>query len=130
MKRRGFTLIEIAVAMVVLAVLTTLCLNFFAAVNGRQKEQRAELAATQEAASAMERLAATAWDDLAKKNSEQFALSPQARKALPEGRMDVKIGEAVGTPPARRIGVTVFWRPQLGEPERKAQLIAWRYKLP
>ncbi len=123
-------MLEIFVAVLALGTLTTLCLEFFAALNGQRKEQYAELAATQEAANLMERLAGVAWDDLPKQKSEKFALSPQARKALPEPRVDLRVSEALGTPPARQIGVTVFWRPQPGEPERKAHLVAWRYKQP
>ena len=76
----------------------------------------------------MERLAAVAWDDLPKQTGGKFELSPQARKMLPVGRVDVKVAEATGTPQARRIAVVVCWRPLPGGPERKARVVAWRYK--
>ena len=107
MKRRAFTLIEVFMAIMLLGALTALCLKFFAGVTGQQKEQNAELAATQEAANVMERLAAVAWDDLPKQTGGKFELSPQTRKMLPEPRVDVKVDEATGTPPARRIAVVV-----------------------
>ena len=128
MKHRGFTLIEVFMALILLGALTALCLEFFAGVTGQQKEQNAELAATQEAANVMERLAAVAWDDLPKQTGEKLPLSPQARKMLPEPRIEVKVDEATGSPPARRIAVAVCWRPLPGGPERKARVVAWRYK--
>jgi prepilin-type N-terminal cleavage/methylation domain-containing protein len=128
MKHRGFTLFEVSVAIILLGVLTALCLQFFSGVTGQQKDQNAELTATEEAANLMERLAAVAWDDLSKQTGEKFQLSPQALKMLPEPRVEVKVDEATGTPPARRIAVAVAWRPLPGGPERKARVVAWRYK--
>jgi hypothetical protein len=40
----------------------------------------------------------------------------------------VKIDEAQGEPTARRIAVAIYWRPLPGGPERKARVVAWRYK--
>lgn len=130
MKRAAFTMIEIMVAVLLLGTLTAVCLRFFAGVNGQRREQFAQLAATQEAANVMERLAAAAWDDLPKRSGQRFALSPQARKSLPEGRVEVEVLDVTGPPPARRVIATVLWRPLPGEPERKARVAAWRYKEP
>jgi prepilin-type N-terminal cleavage/methylation domain-containing protein len=130
MKRRGFTLFEVTVAIMLLGTLAALCLQLFAGVNSQQKDQNAELAATQEAANVMERLAAVAWDDLSKQSGGKFELSPQARKLLPEGKVEVKVDDAKGTPAARRIAVAICWRPLPGGPERKAGAVAWRYKQP
>jgi prepilin-type N-terminal cleavage/methylation domain-containing protein len=139
MKRRGFTIFEVTVAIVLLSALTALCLEFFAGVTGQQKDQNAELAATQEAANVMERLAAVAWDDLSKQPGGRFELSPQARKMLPDGRVEVNVSGTLRVPLeggtrsvpdtiARRVAVAVCWRPLPGGPERKARVVAWRYK--
>jgi type II secretory pathway pseudopilin PulG len=130
MKRRAFTIVEILLAMLLLGTLTALCLQFFAGVTAQRREQSADLAATQEAANIMERLAGFAWDNLPKQSGGQFPLSAQARKVLPDARAEVKVYDVSGPPPARRIAATVFWRPQAGEPERKARVVAWRYKQP
>jgi prepilin-type N-terminal cleavage/methylation domain-containing protein len=130
MKRRAFTIVEILVALLLLGTLTAVCLQFFAGVIAQRREQSAELSAAEEAANIMERLAAVAWDDLPKQSGEQFSLSAQLKKVLPEGRVEVKVNDVTGPPPARRIAATVFWRPQPGEPERKARVVAWRCKQP
>jgi prepilin-type N-terminal cleavage/methylation domain-containing protein len=146
MKRLGFTLLELIASMLVLSVLTTVCLKFFAAGASQQKEQYACLAATEEAANVMEYLAATGWDDLPQQSGEKLTLSPQAKKLLPQGRIEVNVSGTLrvppsnGTPPAsgypvpdtlaRRVVTTVFWRPMPNEPERKARVVAWRYKQP
>ena len=99
MKRRGFTLVEILVALLLLGTLTTVCLQFFVGVNGQWREQVAPLAAAEEAANVMERLAAVAWDDLSTQSGDKYSLSTQARKQLPEGRVEVKVSGTLRVPP-------------------------------
>jgi prepilin-type N-terminal cleavage/methylation domain-containing protein len=141
MKRTGFTLLELLAAMLVLSVLTSVCLRFFAVGTSQQKEQYACLAATEEAANVMERLAATGWDDLPQQSGEKFSLSPQAQKLLPQGRIEVNVSGTLRVPLeggtrsvpdtlARRLVATVLWRPVPNEPERKARVVAWRSKQP
>ena len=140
MKRLGFTLWEVSVALLLLGVLTTLCLGFYSAVNGQGRDQYAQLAAAEEAANVMERLAAVAWDDLPKQNGEKYELSPQARRALPEPRVEFNVSGTLRVPTnsgtrsvpdtlARRLAVTIFWRPQADGSEHKTRLVTWRYKL-
>ena len=130
MKRRGFTLLETTVALLVLAALTTLCLQFFAAASDQRRQVFAQLAATQEAANLLERAEALAWNDLTTENAAKLQLSPQARQTLPEGRVEMLVDGPSGTPPAKRVAVAVRWRPLPGEPEREVRLVAWRYKEP
>ena len=130
MKRRGFTLLEVSVALLVLAVLTTICLQFFAAANDQRRQVFAHLTATQEAANLLERAEAVGWDELTFRNAARLKLSDQARQTLPDPRVEMLVDESSGTPPARRVVVAVHWRPQPGEPEREVRLVAWRYKNP
>lgn len=129
MKRRGFTLMEAALALFLLTALTTLCLQFFSAANDQRRQVFAELTATEEAANLLERVDALEWRDLTPPKAAEFQLSDPARQALPEARAEVLVGEPSGTPPARRVTVAVCWRPQPGEPEREVHLVAWRYKI-
>ncbi len=130
MKRFGFTIWEVLIACLVLTALTTICLQFFAAANDQWRLVFEQVAATQEAANLMERVRAAAWDNLNSQTAATLNLSPQAKKTLPEGRMEVKIDAPSGTPSARRVTVVVHWRPQPGTPEHEVRLTAWRYKNP
>jgi type II secretory pathway pseudopilin PulG len=130
MKRNGFTIFEAIVSLVVLAALTTLCLQFFAAAGDQRRQVFAQLAATQEAANLLERAQALEWNDLTTENAAKFQLSDQARQTLPEGRVEMLVDGPSGTPPARRVAVAVRWRPLPGEPERQVRFVAWRYKEP
>ena len=93
MNRRGFTILEILVAMLLLGTLTAICLQFFAGVNGQRKEQYCRsLPPTEEAANVMERLAAVAWDDLPKQRGREVSpCPPQAERQLPEPRIEVEV---------------------------------------
>ena len=130
MKRRGFTLWETFVALLVLAALTTLCLQFFAAASDQRRQVFAQLTATQEAANLLERVEALGWNELTTASAAKLQLSAQARQTLPEGRVEMLVDGPSGTPPAKRVAASVRWRPQPGEPEREVRLVAWRYKQP
>jgi type II secretory pathway component PulJ len=130
MKRRGFTLWEAFLALLMLTALTTLCLQFFTATCDQRRQVFAHLTATQEAANLLERVEALEWNDLTTPNAAKLQLSAQARKTLPDPRAEMLVGEPSGAPPAKRVTVAVRWRPQPGEPEREVRLVAWRYKNP
>ncbi len=130
MKRRGFTLWETLVALLVLSALTTLCLQFFAAVSDQRRQVFTQLTATQEAANLLERVEALGWNELTTANAAKLQLSAQARQTLPDGSDEMLVDEPAGTPPAKRVAASVRWRPQPGEPEQEVRLVAWRYKKP
>ena len=117
-------------ALLVLGVLTTLCLQFFAAVSDQRRQVFAQLTATQEAANLLERVEALGWNELTTASAAKLQLSAQARQTLPEGRARCSSTSLTGTPPAKRVAASVRWRPQPGEPEREVRLVAWRYKNP
>jgi type II secretory pathway pseudopilin PulG len=130
MKRNGFMLLETLVALLVLGVLTSLCLQFHAAASDQRRQVFAQLAATQEAANLLERVEALEWNELTPARAARFELSAQARQALPEPRVEMLVDEPAGTPPARRVAIAVHWRAEPGEPECAVRLVAWRYKTP
>ena len=130
MKRNGFTLLEVSVALFVLAALTTLCLQFFAAASDQRRQVFAHLTATQEAANLLERVEALGWNELTAANAAKLQLSTQARQTLPDPRVELLVDGPSGTPPAKRVAASIYWRPLPGEPEREVRLVAWRYRNP
>src|SRR5208282_3079037 len=88
-KRRGFTLLEVSVSMLMLAALTTICLHFFAAASDQRQQVFAHLAATQEAANLLERVEALGWNELATARPAKVQISLPAQHALPEGRAEM-----------------------------------------
>jgi hypothetical protein len=128
MTRKGSMLVEVSAAMMMLAVLTTVCLEFFSAVSEQRRQLFTQLTATQEAANLLERTEAWGWEELSSEAAAKLQLSDQARKTLPEGRFEMLVEGPSGDPPAKRVLVSVCWRPLPGGPERKVKLATWRHK--
>jgi hypothetical protein len=121
-------LVEASAAMLMLAVLTTVCLQFMWAVSDQRRQLFAHLTASQEAANLMERLSALKWDELTGDAAGKLQLSAEARKSLPEAHCELLVEGPSGDPPAKRIVVNVYWPSQPGGPEHRVRLTAWRYK--
>jgi len=128
-KQRGFTLIEALVSCLLLAVLTTLCLELVGASMAQRKAAALREIALQEAASAMERVAATRWEDLTPAVLGKIALSREGAAALPDGVVTVQLQPSEETPLAKQITVEVRWAPARGKPALRVRLVAFRYSV-
>ena len=126
--RRGFTLLELSVAMIILAALMSLSLKWVAATGGQRREARWRQAALGEAANVMERLAGQSWEELTAQQAAKVTLSDEARQALPDGTVAAQVAQPAGDPEAKEIAVTVRWRPRAGTPETQVRLVAWKFR--
>jgi Tfp pilus assembly protein PilV len=125
--RRGFSLLESFAAMVLLAAMLTVSLQFLRALADHRRAVRQREAAVQETANVMERLCAQRWHDLTAETGKQVQLSPQASRVLPGGVLKVEITPSNEKPECKRISVVVSWQDVPGRPNRPARLVAWRY---
>lgn len=130
MLRRGFTILELSVATIILAALMSVCVKWMAATAGQARETRWRQTAVREADNLMERLAALAWDELSPERAASLSLSEEARRTLPGGASAVQVTPVPGPPEARQITVAVRWRPRLEMPEAEVRLVAWKYRKP
>jgi len=126
--RRGFTILELSVAMIILGALMTLCVKWVGASGAQQREVRWREAALAEAANVMERLAAQKWDELSPERVAKVAISEETRQRLPDGSLAVQVTQSAGEPVAKEIAVTVRWRPRTGVPDAQVRLVAWRFR--
>jgi type II secretory pathway pseudopilin PulG len=130
-RRRGLSILELTVAMIILGTLMGLCLKWVAATGGQQREAQWRALAVREAANTMERLAAQSWEDLSADRAAKLALSEEARQSLPEGDLAVQVTPAAGAagdPESKEIAVTVRWRPRPETPEARVRLVAWKFR--
>jgi prepilin-type N-terminal cleavage/methylation domain-containing protein len=145
MKRRGFSIIEMIIAGTILAVLMTISLQMMAVSTRQRQAAQDRLAANQEAANAMERLAALPWERLTPEGVAGVKLpedappegdrpaagaASQSPRALPGATLDVAIADAppeADALPARRVTVAIEWLDRGGSRAR-TELVAWRYK--
>jgi len=130
-KPRGMSIVEVLVAGVILAAMMALALQVFAATAAQRRAARDRLIATQEAANAMERLAAMPWETLTEDGTAGVELSDSARRVLREAQLEIEITEVSGEanqPAAKRVTVIVSWQDRGGRPRVQTRLVAWRYR--
>ncbi|MBW3598264.1 MAG: type II secretion system GspH family protein [Planctomycetes bacterium] len=132
MRRRGVTILELTVAIILAGVLLAGVGQLLTVVAAQQREGERRAAAMHEAANQMERLAARPWSELTSESAADLQLSEEAAEALPEGMLSVMVnevesGEDADAIPGRRIEVAVSWRNSAGRQVEPVRLVAWRF---
>ena len=129
--RRGFSMIEIAVAGSVLAVLMIVVMQLIGTTTAQRQATADRRMAAREAANLMERLFASSWEDLAAEKIPNVRLSDDLRRMLSESRLNIEIAErndhANDDPHGKRILVEISWLHRPGQPRRSVRLVALRY---
>jgi prepilin-type N-terminal cleavage/methylation domain-containing protein len=129
-KRPAFTILELTVAMAVLAVIGVVAMKFSIAVGRRSADARQHQAAIVEAGNVMERLAVRPWEQLTPDALRDVSLSDEARQAVPGAVLKVEVQQQPQEPGAKRLAVEIRWPDDSGQPVLKARLVAWRYRMP
>jgi len=124
-RRRGLTLVEVAGAMMVIAAALTLLSTTLAVTAAQRRVMSHRQLATQEAANAIERLAAVKFDKLNQQAASALTLSAAAQR-LPGSELTVTISPAdAGGISGKQIASVVSWK-QAGQTQ-KVGMVAWRY---
>ena len=136
--RRGFTLLEVSVAGVLLAVLMAAAVQMLGWVAAERRALERRQWAMQEAANVMERITARPWESLSPdpdpdpdRESGSLAsveLSSHARDVLPEAELHVTVADEPEQPDAKRLVVVVRWQRRPGEPAAQVRLTSWVYR--
>ena len=128
--RRGFTLIEALVSCLLLAVLTTLCLELV----GDSMAQRRRPPCGKSPC----RRPPARWNEWLRRVGRiltpaavgKIALSREGAAALPGGEVAIQLQPSAEAPLANRITVEVRWCPARGKPAQRVRLVAFRYSVP
>jgi prepilin-type N-terminal cleavage/methylation domain-containing protein len=126
-RAKGFTLIELTIAVALLAIAMTLTVQAVGWVAQQRRATDRRQWAAREAGNVMERLTSLAWDDIAAKAGEAAARSSPARDALPGGELIVAIDENANDH-SKRIAVRIRWRTSNGGWEAPVRLTSWVYR--
>lgn len=124
--RRGMSLVEVSVALVVLAVGLAGFVQMLTTSRLVQRSAVLEAAALREADNALERLLARDWDAL----TPEFVAghAPDMTSVLPDGRLAARLDAIDGPLPGKRVTVEVTWRrPGIDAPVR---LVGWKFRSP
>lgn len=126
-QRRGLTLIEITIAVFLLAVSMTATVRIIGWLASERRACERRQCATREAANVMEHLTALPWDSLTAESARNFALSEPSRSGLPSGELSVAVDEQAAAG-SKRLSVRVRWRNRAGEWDAPVRLTAWIHR--
>lgn len=126
--RRGYLMLELATAVVVLGVMMGVCLQAIGWVLKERRSIDRRAVALQEAANLLDEFTALPWPQLTPQRAQACQMSAEAAAILPRARVDVALAEPAGEPPARRITVTLHWQGDHGQDEGPLRLTAWVYR--
>lgn len=129
-RSRGMSLLEMAVAGVLLAVLAGVCLKFFVAVAAQRRSLAERQTALREATNLMERLAARPWKELTPEKLDELKLSPVAAAVLGEAELKIETTQTADAPAGKRITLRLSWPDTSGAATNAVQLTCWRYEPP
>jgi Tfp pilus assembly protein PilV len=135
MSRRGMTLMELAVAGVLLGTLLVVCLKLLVATAAVRKSVQQRQLAVIEVGNVMERLATRRWAELTPRAAAAVRLSATARQRLPGAELKVEVIDVAAgwqaaplpSPPAKRISVSLRWQDQTGQYLPPLTVTTWRY---
>jgi len=130
LKRKGFSLLELAVAAIVLGAILAVVLKFYAAMAAGELAVRHRELAAREAANVLERLWQWPYEQLTAEKAREVRLGEEAREGLPGGELAVEISQPAQDPGAKRMVVEVRWRERPDAPPSPVRLVAWRYRNP
>ena len=129
-KRRGFTLLELGAAGIMLVAMLAVCLQFFRAAATQRRALQQRRTALRAADNVMERLCARPWEQLTTEHARDLPLGEQVRSTLPGSELTIEIVQSDQDPAEKRITVQVRWPGGHGQPDRSVRLVAWKYREP
>lgn len=126
--RSGYSLLELVVAMILLATVMTIVVPTLSwmSVQNRLALQRQE--ALQEMHNLMDGLTTRSYQDLTPAAATKIELSPELKRQLPGSKLQIQIEETPGekTEPIRkRIHMELSWNQRNGQPLAPLRLTAW-----
>ena len=125
--RRGFTLFEIFVAVLVFGSVLTTFIPLMRGVHSQQRDTDLHLLALREADNVMEELSQWPSQDLVADKLGQHPLSDTVKSHLrqPELRVTVEEQKQTELNVTKRVTVEITWLPHTSQPTKTVRLVAW-----
>jgi hypothetical protein len=122
---RGFTLVELAGAMLVMAVVMALTLQLLTWVAAERRGASRRQWALREADNVLERVVARPWDELSGDRLAADDVTERIRRELPDGRLNIDVRPSPSGPETKRVRVEIRWRGPSGADEAPVRLTTW-----
>jgi prepilin-type N-terminal cleavage/methylation domain-containing protein len=126
--RRGFTLVELIVTMVLLGTVMVTVVPLLGWVNIQRRAADVRLFAGQETANILERFTIRYWDEITQKSADKIEISDQTAQLLKELSLKVTVLEMDSELPSKRITVELSWNNRAGDRVTPARLTSFVYK--
>ncbi len=125
--RGGFTLVELIVAGVLLAMTMTLSVQMLSSVAQQRRQARQRQIATAEAANLMERITAQPYASITQDALQSWKLPDELDRRLPNAELEITTEETTQPPAGKRIHVTISWRNSKDAPAFTIGLTGWMF---
>jgi prepilin-type N-terminal cleavage/methylation domain-containing protein len=125
--RRGFTLIEVTITVVLLAAAMTAIVQVLGWVAAERRAIERRQWAVEEAANLMERVTAAPFDEITAESARAVTLSAPVREKLPGPELTVNVSAPEAAHGGKRVAIGIRWRGRGGTWEAPVRLTAWIY---
>ena len=122
------TVLEVTLALAVLSLAFVLLAQFLTAAAQQRRVSEHRRLAWQEAANALERVAALSWDEVTAEKLSGWKPSPAISTSLPNAEMKSIVAIEPGPPEAKRVRITVSWTNASGQPGEPIGLTTFLYR--
>ena len=127
--RRGSMLLEVCVAIFVLAAAMVAVSQFLAVAAQQQRTLGQTALAIREAANVMEHVMSRPWDGITAESVASLKLSSEATRRLRRCRLRIDVTAAKPTPTSKQVVVHIDWLDRAGQRNEGVQLAAWKHQL-
>ncbi len=127
MRRRGYLLVEVFVALAILAALFVLVIQMVSTTARERRANERRAIALEHAANLLERASAIPYEQLSAESLREMAISSDAGQLLPEGDVRWTVDEEGSELPAKRVGVELTWRAPHGRSDAPVRLVTWAF---
>jgi len=126
--RRGYTLLELMAAMVVLGTATATIVPVVGWAHAQRRAAEARQIAVMEASNIFERLSTQSWEDVTPDAAAKLKLSPPAARSLRNPILKVAVEPVKDDPDAKRIGLELRWKNREGDYLAPVRLTRFIYR--
>lgn len=123
--RRGFTLVEMMVAGVLLMTITMVVVPSIYWVHRQQRQTEHRRLAIVEVENMMERVVALPFNDISQAKVDQFVLSESALDQLVNAKLEIRISDSTGPLQTKKIQIQLDWNNFQGISMTPVQLTSW-----
>jgi len=126
--RRGISLVETGVALVVVAAAGLALAQLVALAARQQRAAEVRLLAIQEAANQAERVALLEWEAVAPGTLTGWKPSAELSEKARQPACRMAVAEEAGPPAARRIVLQVDWQNAVGQRVDPVEVTVWKFR--